>query len=156
MVGFCCLVFSVNAQEQLVVPRFVSLKMGEVNLRTGPGNRFPIKYVYKKKNYPVEIIDEYELWRRIREADGTIGWVHRRMLTGVRYVLITRDDRLLKKQKPDSVVLAIAQKGTIARVETCPPHELYCKVVFNFNGRKLRGWMNKNSFYGIYPNEVIE
>lgn len=151
-----CFSFSVNAQEQLSIPRFASLKMSEVNLRTGPGNRFPIKYVYKMKYYPVEIIDEYELWRQIRERDGTIGWVHRRMLSGARYILMTKDDNLLKKPEEKSKIIAIAQKGTLAQVEACPFQNDYCQVVFQYNDRKLRGWVNKESFYGVYPNEVIK
>ena len=82
--GVLCLAGAVSAQE-LSIPRFVSFRRADVNLRTGPGNRYPIKFVYRMKNYPVEVIDEYELWRQIREVDGTVGWVHRRMLSSGRY-----------------------------------------------------------------------
>ena len=64
---------TVWATPRLDVPRFVSLRNSEVNLRTGPGNRYPIMWVYQEKGYPVEVIDEYELWRQIREVDGTTG-----------------------------------------------------------------------------------
>lgn len=148
--------FNGQAQEELSIPRFVSLKLGEVNLRTGPGNRFPIKYVYKEKNYPVEVIDEYELWRQIREIDGTVGWVHRRMLAGTRYIIMTKDDKLFKEPDMGSKMVAFAQKGTIARVENCPPQSNYCELFFLFKERKIRGWAHKDSFYGVYPNEVIK
>ena len=76
---------------------YASLKYDEVNLRTGPGERFPILWVYQEKNFPVEVLDSFELWRQIREKDGTVGWVHQNMLKKQRYVLIEKEGSLLKK-----------------------------------------------------------
>lgn len=144
------------AQEQLSIPRFVSFKLGEVNLRTGPGDRFPIKYVYRQKHYPVEIIDEYELWRQIREVDGTIGWVHRRMLTGVRYALITKEASLLKKPQENAKTKAIVQKNVLGKIESCPAQSDFCEITFDFDEKKIKGWMKKDTFFGVYPNEVVK
>ena len=144
------------AQEQLAVPRFVSLKMGEVNLRTGPGNRYPIKYVYKKKNYPVEVIDEHELWRQIREVDGTIGWVHRRMLTGSRYVLLKHDADVFRKADISSKIRAYVTKDVIAKVESCPYKNDFCEVEFDLGHKKVKGWVKRSALYGLYPGEVIK
>ena len=146
----------VCAQEQLAIPRFVSLKMGEVNLRTGPGNRYPIKYVYKKKNYPVEVIDEHELWRQIREIDGTIGWVHRRMITGTRYVLLKQDTDVFKKADISSKIKAYASKDVLAKIESCPFKSDFCELEFATGEKKIKGWVKRSSLYGIYPNEVIK
>ena len=68
----------------LPLPRFVSLKSDEVNLRTGPGKRYPIDWIYRRRGLPVEIIDEFDDWRRVRDHDGTVGWVHRFMLVSQR------------------------------------------------------------------------
>lgn len=146
----------VFSQEQMAIPRFVSFKMGEVNLRTGPGGRYPIKYVYKKRHYPVEIIDEHELWRQIREIDGTSGWVHRRMLTGVRYVLLKKDADVFKKADISSKIKAYATKDVLAKVEKCPVKSEFCELEFEFEERKLKGWVKRDILYGIYPNEVIK
>ncbi len=143
-----------NAQE-LAIPRFVSFRRSEINLRTGPGNRYPIKYVYHVQNYPVEVIDEYELWRQIREVDGTVGWVHRRMLSGVRYIIMTKDGTLYKKPDPQSTTIAYVQKGSLAKLEECPAQSTYCEVLFTFGDKKYQGWLEKESFYGVYPHEII-
>ncbi len=148
--------FYANAQEQIAVPRFVSLKMGEVNLRTGPGGRYPIKYVYKKKHYPVEIIDEYELWRQIREIDGTVGWVHRRMLTGIRYVLLKNDTDVFKKADISSKIKAYVTKDVVAKVEKCPAKNDFCELEFEYGEKTLTGWVKRDVLYGLYPNEVIK
>lgn len=152
------LIFSthLSAQEQLAIPRFVSLKMGEVNLRTGPGSKFPIKYVYKKKHYPVEVIDEHELWRQIREIDGTIGWVHRRMITGTRYVLLKKDSDVFKSADISSKIKAYVTKDVLAKIDSCPFKNEFCELEFDLGERKLKGWVKRAALYGIYPNEVIK
>src|SRR6516165_2822675 len=68
------------------VPRFVSLRSDQVNLRVGPGENYPIEWVLTRKEMPVEIVKEFENWRMIRDWQGTEGWVHERMLTGKRAV----------------------------------------------------------------------
>src|SRR5258706_546116 len=72
----------------LPLPRFVSLKSEEANVRTGPGTRYPIQWVYHRAGMPVEIVEEYDLWRKIRDVEGTTGWVHKTMLAGNRTALI--------------------------------------------------------------------
>lgn len=147
---------SLMAQERLAIPRFVSLKMGEVNLRTGPGGRYPIKYVYKKKHYPMEIVDEHELWRQVREIDGTVGWVHRRMLTGVRYALLKKDTDVFKKPDVSSKIRAIASKDVLGKIEECPKKSEFCKLDFELGEKHLKGWVKRDVLYGIYPNEEIK
>ena len=76
-------------QAPLPVPRFVSFRAGKINLRSGPGMNFPIEWVYQRRHMPVEVIAEYDTWRKIRDWQGTVGWVHQSMLDGSRYALIT-------------------------------------------------------------------
>src|SRR6185312_10752109 len=74
---------------QLPVPRFVTLNTDEVNLRTGPGLRYPVQLVLKKDGLPVEIVKEFDVWRQITDKDGDKGWVHKSMLSGKRAVIVT-------------------------------------------------------------------
>src|SRR3984893_10616803 len=83
------------------LPRFVSLRSDQVNLRVGPGENYPIEWVLTRKEMPVEIIKEFENWRMIRDWQGTEGWVHERMLTGKRAVVVKGGIRTLHRQ-PDS------------------------------------------------------
>src|SRR4030095_12903685 len=63
----------------LPIPRFASLRSDEVNVRTGPGTRYPVDWVFKRKGMPVEIVAEYENWRKIRDWKGARGWGHQRV-----------------------------------------------------------------------------
>ena len=68
----------------LPLPRFSSLKSKRVNMRIGPSTDYAVSWMYLKSGMPVEIIQEYENWRRIRDADGTEGWVNQALLSGER------------------------------------------------------------------------
>ncbi len=135
----------------LPIPRFVSLRSGEVNLRTGPGGQYPIEWVFLRANMPVEVIAEYETWRRIRDADGAEGWVHQRLLSGRRTALITGAIRDLRRRpEGNSPLVARLEPGVIAEIRTCKGD--WCQL--DIGGK--RGWVLRGEFWGTYPNEPVE
>ena len=71
----------------LEIPRFVSLKSNDVNLRIGPSTNYPIRLKYIYKNLPIEIIDEFDVWRKARDHEGNVGWLHKSLIKGDRFVL---------------------------------------------------------------------
>ena len=79
-------------------PRYVSLGSDRVNVRTGPGVRYPVAWRFVRRGLPVEIIAEYELWRKIRDRDGAEGWVHKSLLSGRRTVVVQGETRTFYKQ----------------------------------------------------------
>ena len=134
----------------LKLPRFASLRADEVNLRAGPGTRSPIEWVYKRRNLPVEVIDEFDTWRRIRDWEGTEGWVHQSMLNGRRSIIIVDDLAMLRRDpQEDARGVARLESGVIGRVDSCG--DLWC-VVTAFN---RKGWLRREQFYGVYPGEEI-
>ena len=68
----------------LPIPRFVSLKAEKVNVRRGPSSDHPVAWVFQRKGLPVEIVAEFENWRRVRDSDGEEGWILQNMLSGKR------------------------------------------------------------------------
>lgn len=134
---------------------YASLKYNEVNMRTGPGERFPIKWVYKEKTYPVEVLESYELWRQVRDKDGEIGWMHQNQLTQTRHVLIVRESPLLKKIE-NGRSIAILQPGVIARLDRCPEGSNYCRLTVHLNDEKYTGWFLRSNIWGIDNGEIIE
>src|SRR6201993_5661475 len=94
------------------LPRFVSLRSDQVNLRVGPGENYPIQWVLTRKEMPVEIIREFEHWRMIRDWQGTEGWVHERMVSRKRGVVVKGGVQALHRQPdPASEVIARAEPG---------------------------------------------
>ncbi|MBQ4471914.1 MAG: hypothetical protein II942_01535 [Alphaproteobacteria bacterium] len=143
--------FGVCAEET----GFQSLKSDQVNLRAGPAERFPIKWVYQERNYPVEVIDSFEMWRQIREVDGTLGWVHQKMLKPTRYVLIQSEDKLLSTPTVSGKVIAYVQPGVVGKVHSCPAGD-YCRLQFVYQDKQIEGWFPRRFVWGLYDGEVIE
>ena len=133
---------------------YASLKYNEVNMRTGPGEKFPIRWVYQEKNYPVEVLDSFELWRQVRDKEGEIGWIHQNQLKDARYVLITKEDTLLKKVGENRLV-ATLQPGVIARLERCPEGN-YCRLSVQSGEEKYTGWFLRSNLWGINSGEIVE
>ncbi len=107
----------------LPIPRFVSLASAEVNLRAGPGRQYPIEVVYRRRGLPVEVIDEFDTWRRIRDWEGTVGWVHGSLLSGRRTlrVLGPEGGLVTLRRAPDEGAPAVAEAepGVIGQLERC-------------------------------------
>lgn len=102
------------------VPRFVSLKFAKINGRAGPDRTYPVRWVYQRKGLPVRVIAETEEWRRIQDPEGSVSWVHRRMVDGRRTGIVrpTRDMRVGMHVKPESGarVAAWASDGVIVDI----------------------------------------
>jgi SH3-like domain-containing protein len=143
-----------GSASKLPLPRFVSLKSARVNLRVGPGKDYAVSWLYTKPGLPVEIVQEYELWRRIRDAEGTEGWVYHSLLSGVRTGIAapwlkgkatTIDMR--RSAGEDSGVVAKMEPGVVSKVKECAFS--WCEV--EVSGR--RGYVHQNDIWGVYPDE---
>ncbi len=152
--GFFLLILPLFVQaDELSIPRFASLKSNLINLRTGPGERFPIDWVYKRQGLPVEITDEFEHWRKIKDFEGTTGWVHKKMLSEKRTIMTFPNQKtvLFKKEKEDALPTAYLDGLIILTVIQCDHLSDFCKVRL----QDLTGYVKKNEVFGLYPNEEV-
>ena len=140
-----------ESDTALKVPRFVSLHSDKVNLRTGPGRQYPIEWVLVRKDMPVEVVAQFEQWRRVREWDGTLGWVQERMVTGKRYVIVAKGGVRPLHREPDSAapLVARAEPGVVARLVECKGP--WCRV----EAGDATGWMRRVDIWGVYPDETV-
>ena len=122
-------------------------------MRTGPGVRYPVDWVYKRRNMPVEIIAEFGTWRKVRDVQGTEGWIHQSMLSGNRTLAVTGQTRTLR-QYPDSKSVAVArvEPGAVGGIHSCPGSSGWCQLSFG----KYDGWLRRVEFWGVYPSERIK
>lgn len=133
------------------VPRFVSVKAGEANVRAGPGERYPVNWKYVQAGVPVEVIAEWDTWRKIRDWEGQEGWIHSALLTVKRRVIVTGETRTLyRRADAASPPVVRLEPGMVAEVEDCEP--VWCRVEV----RNYRGWLRRQDIWGIYPEEIIE
>lgn len=133
----------------LPLPRFVSLKAAEGNVRRGPSLSHRIDWVYTRRGMPLRITAEYGNWRRVEDGDGEGGWIHYALLSGMRTVIVREDMAPLRRQpRPDADVLARAERGVIARLGRCTPD--WCRI--SAEGRS--GWIEKPAIWGVAEGEV--
>ncbi len=146
--------FGATASERgkvtnLPVPRFVSLKAEEGNVRRGPSLSHRIDWVFKHRNMPLQVTGEHGHWRRVEDRDGQGGWVHYSLLSGARHVIIERDLTALRtKPGSEAEVNAYAEAGVVARLGSCDLD--WCKITA---GGK-RGWVSKGALWGVQPEEI--
>jgi SH3-like domain-containing protein len=136
----------------LPLPRFASLRSDEVNMRTGPGTRYPVDWVYRRRGLPVEIEREFEVWRLVRDEDGVRGWVHQATLVGRRDFVVTGSEHALRSSAADTAAaVAMLKPGVIGRIRDCPAGQTWCEVQVG----DYRGWLKRADLWGAYPDEAV-
>jgi SH3-like domain-containing protein len=138
----------------LPVPRFVSLKSDRVNVRIGPSREHDIAWTFVQSGLPVEIVGEFENWRRIRDWEGKQGWVFRSLLSSRRTALVTpweKSDRtpLRSRSRSDADIVAELDPFVLTKVSECAGG--WCRV----NGENYDGWLDQTRLFGVYPDELI-
>jgi SH3-like domain-containing protein len=134
---------------------FMSLQADSVNLRHGPGQKYPIAWVYKRRELPVEVTSSFDVWRRIRDVDGTQGWVRASLLSPKRTALVHhRITPFYAEPTPTSALLWRAEPGVVGRIIQC--QKAWCQVAMDMQtGGTQTGWTMQENLWGVYPNETI-
>ena len=143
------------APSGLPVPRFVSVKADRVAVRDGPDKDHDISWIYTRLGWPVEITAEFEDWRRIRDSDGSQGWVYHSLLSGKRMAAVqlkSKTDLAPLYAKPDttSAMTARLQVGVLAEVKQCTG--AWCEI----SGKGFEGWIPQTDLWGVYPDEKVD
>lgn len=139
----------------LPVPRFVSLKTNRVNVRVGPGENYQIAWVFTRSGLPIEVIQEFDTWRRIRDSDGTVGWVFQSLLSGKRTAVVTpwagTEPRPIRASaSTEAAVSAYLEPGVVGTVDRC--REKWCRI----SGQGYSGWIGQDQLWGVYVDEEID
>lgn len=156
--------FGQTGASGLPLPRFVSTRSQPVKVRVGPGTRYDETWVFKKAGLPVEIIQEYDVWRKIRYADNQEGWVHQNLLTSRRMGIIRPWEpasraALYAKPENDAAIRASLESGFLLSIDTC--NGGWCAVEAegqDANGKNfsLSGHIVQFEIWGVYPGEEFD
>ncbi len=145
----------IGSVSGLPLPRFVSLKFDRVHLREGPSKDHRTTWIYERPGLPIEITAEYGTWRKVRDSDGTEGWVQHTVLSGRRTAVVApwKKDKvftLYSRPAKDSQPVARLQTGVIASVRSC--NGKWCKIF----GEGFDGYIEQTLLWGVYPNEKVD
>ncbi|MBK8208749.1 MAG: hypothetical protein IPK78_01135 [Rhodospirillales bacterium] len=141
-----------SEESRLPLPRYVSLRAEEANMRTGPGEQYPIKWTYQRPGLPLEVIREFHHWRRVRDWQGAEGWMHSSMLSGKRSVMVVGEIRTLHDE-PDagSGAAARVEGPVIGKLLSCEKVSSWCRVEFG----GVKGWLRRSEMWGVYEQEEV-
>ena len=135
----------------LPVPRFVSLKFNEANLRAGPGSEYPVLWQYRQAGLPLLVDAEFGVWRKVRDADGTTGWMHGAGLSLRRMAFIHEGmAKIYQQDNSESRVVAVAEKNALLELESCP--KKWCRVTTD----TVKGWVDRNAIWGVLTDENLK
>ncbi|WP_428981298.1 SH3 domain-containing protein [Methylopila jiangsuensis] len=146
----------IGPMSGLPVPRFVSLKSAKVYVRQGPTKEHPVAFVYRRAGEPVEIIAEYDNWRRIRDSEGAEGWVWHSLLSGRRTALVTpwaKDQSAMPihvRAGAHERLSARLEPKVLVTVRACDSQ--WCRV----EGEGFEGFIEQNRLWGVYPGERFD
>lgn len=138
-----------NTQNNLPLPRFVSIKSNEVNARLGPTTDSIIEWVFIKKGEPVEVIAQYGQWRKIRDIKGEGGWVHSSVLSKKRSCIVISDEVAYLYNFANTISSVIAHVHNNTRCSLLKCKEELCYV----SCKKTKGWIQRKDIWGVYKNE---
>ncbi|MCA0025610.1 aspartyl-trna synthetase [Mesorhizobium sp. B2-3-6] len=141
------------AVNGIALPRFASLKSSPVNMRVGPGTQYDVEWVYVRPRIPLEIYQEYGNWRRVRDWQGTSGWVFGPLLSGRRTAVTApwSKDKIALRGKPSVSSLVTAWLAPEVIVELVRCDGQWCRVAVN----SLAGFVRQTRLWGIYPNDIL-
>ena len=147
------------ADSGLPIPRFVSVNTNQANVRTGPGQQYPIEWVFVRRGMPVEVVAEFDVWRKVRDWEGAVGWIHRRLLSGRRTLVVVGEEpqHLMSEPRDGAPIVARVEPGVVGRMLACPddaegaPGDRCYSEIGGF-----RGWLPRTAFWGVYPDEIID
>ena len=141
----------IGKETGLEIPRYVSLKSDNANIRVGPSKNYPIEIKYIKKNYPLKVLDEYEDWRKVEDFQKNFGWIHKSLISGTRTgIVLSNDDKTIKLLNTlNGKIIGEIGKGNIVYLEKCKID--WCLV----SSGNYKGWINKKYLWGVKEKEEI-
>ena len=150
---------SANAQEAKLtvrgsgypVPRFVTLKFDEANLRTGPGREYPVLWQYRTAGLPLRVDSEFDIWRKVIDHEGTAGWMHGSVLSLQRKALV-KNNMAEIHASPDqkSIIVALAERNALLELKSCP--KSWCRVA----SEDVKGWISRQDLWGLLEAESLD
>ena len=147
----------------LPLPRFASTRSSPINVRVGPGTKYDVAWVYVKPGTPVEIIQEFDTWRKVRDFDGSEGWIHQNLLQGKRAGIVApwrtgEQLALFSGESEEGGVRAYLPAGFLVNISECDGRWCAVSAVDHSNGGSATysGYLQQDALWGVYQDEEFD
>ena len=141
---------NIGKETGLEIPRYVSIKSDNANIRVGPSKNYPINIKYIIKNLPIKIIDEYNDWRKVEDFENNFGWIHKSLIKGERHGIIkpNETESIIIYNSSDGIPIGEINRGNIVKLKNCKID--WCYIIFE----RYKGWIKKKYIWGTKSDEV--
>ena len=141
-----------GSNSKMEIPRFVSVKSNDANLRIGPSKKYPIILKFIIKNYPLEILDEHKDWRYVIDFEKNKGWIHKSLLKGDRNgILINKDNKYTNVYSyPEFNIIGKIYNGNLFNIHKCKIDWCFIEI------EDHKGWIKKSNIWGVYKSEIYK
>jgi SH3-like domain-containing protein len=148
----------------LPLPRFATTRSDPINVRVGPGTRYEVAWIYLKPGVPVEIIQEFDTWRKIRDVDGVEGWVHQNLLSGARAAYVAPWDAtaqvpLRSSRSPEAAPRALLTSRFRVSIDECDGQWCAVSATHQPEGERpatYSGYVSQAELWGVYQTETFD
>jgi len=142
----------IGKETGLEIPRYVSLKSDDANIRVGPSKNYPIEIKYIKKNYPLKVLEEYEDWRKVEDFQKNFGWIHKSLISGNRTgIILSKDNKNIDLLNTlDGDIIGEIGKGNIVYIKKCKIDWCFVSI------ENFKGWVDKKYIWGVKEKEIIK
>ena len=142
----------IGKKTGLEIPRYISLKSNDANIRVGPSKNYPIEIKFIIKNYPLKVLEEYEDWRKVEDFQKNFGWIHKSLISGTRTgIVLSNDNKTIKLLNTlNGNVIGEIGSGNIVFLEKCKID--WCLV----SSGNYKGWIDKKYIWGVKEKEIIK
>lgn len=150
--ALCCLIAFAGAPagaagslpDMPATPFYASLRSDNINVRTGPGVRYPIRWIYKRRHWPVKVVSVFEDWYKLEDIDGVAGWAHKSLVSTAKFAVVNSRASVAAMQEPDPHAerAYVMEPGVIVALDTCAAG--WCRITAD--GRE--GWTEATILWG--------
>ncbi len=143
---------NIGKETGLEIPRYVSLKSNDANIRVGPSKNYPVEIKYIKKNYPLKILEEYGEWRKVEDFKNNKGWIHKSLISGTRTgIILSKDNKnITLLNTVNGNVIGEVGQGNIVYLKKCKID--WCLI----STGNFKGWMDKKYIWGVRDAEIFK
>ena len=124
---------------------FRTLRNDKTNLRLGPSFEYPIKIFYKKKFLPVLIQEKFGNFRKIRDHENNVGWIHVSQLSKKKAAIVVDGDLIMFKNPTiySNPIVAL-KEGRLVKIHKC--RKKWCKI----KSGDFKGWVKNKNLWGLF------
>lgn len=132
------------AAQDVELPYWASIDTSEAYMRTGPGEQFPIMWVYTREDLPVRVVRLMQGWRYIEEPDGTLGWMSASLLSRQRTAIVIGEEVLPMRAEASeaSALRWNLEPGVVGLLGECA--DGWCE----FEVDRHAGWVEQSHLWG--------